>query len=263
MRLVQFVQGVRGAHGSIQSIQTINSIRSIQQIPTVQILTRSIHSNSLLRDKVDEKQPLELTADNFVTRLYKKIFRGVPKSKLKASGYILLTHCVQLTQLDKFFRVFDMPDTFYSWFLVTELHVWMLCARLMNEGDYGRIVRNSVVEALWQDCDQRAKSIGDMASSARSKQILQISEEFQAALFVYDEGLLGSDQELANALWRRFFLSMRDSEEKQVPDMEKVALLVDYVRRTMATLDNTDAVTLLMKGQVSWVPLNETINSCS
>ncbi len=38
----------------------------------------------------------------------------------------------------------------------------------------------------------------------------------QAALFVYDEGLLGSDQELANALWRRFFLSMRDSEEKQV-----------------------------------------------
>ena len=23
-------------------------------------------------------------------------------------------------------RTFDMPDTFYSWFLVTELHVWML-----------------------------------------------------------------------------------------------------------------------------------------
>ena len=39
---------------------------------------------------------------------------------------------------------------------------------------------------------------------------------FQAALFVYDEGLLGGDKELANALWRRFFLSMRDSEEKQV-----------------------------------------------
>ena len=30
-----------------------------------------------------------------------------------------------------------------------------------------------------QDCDQRAKSIGDMAGSARSKQILAISEEFQ------------------------------------------------------------------------------------
>ena len=81
-----------------------------------------------------------------------------------------------------------------------------------------------------------------MAASARGKQVAAIAEEFQvgeafldidesgdgkfilihnvvtpsgilhdhtqAALFVYDEGLLGSDIQLANALWRRFFLSM-------------------------------------------------------
>lgn len=197
--------------------------------------------------------------DNFVQKLYRKFFRGIPKSKLKASGYILLTHCVQKTDLEKFFRVFNMPDTFYSWFLVSELHVWMLSSRLMNEGEYGRSTRNAMVEALWQDCDQRAKSIGDMAASARSKQILSISEEFQAALFVYDEGLVGGDKELANALWRRFFLSMQEDEEQKVPDMEKLALLVDYVRRTMEYLDNTDAVTLLIKAQVEWKDLNETI----
>ena len=70
-----------------------------------------------------------------------------------------------------------MPDTFYSWFLVTELHVWLLGvihnrsysdksllfnniflqSRLMGEGDEGRIVRNAMVEALWIDCDNRAK----------------------------------------------------------------------------------------------------------
>ena len=33
---------------------------------------------------------------------------------------------------------------------------------------------------------------------------------------MYDEGLVGGDKELANALWRRFFLSMRDDEEDQV-----------------------------------------------
>ena len=27
----------------------------------------------------------------------------------------------------------------------------------------------------------------------------------QASLFIYDEGLIGGDKELANALWRRFF----------------------------------------------------------
>ena len=26
----------------------------------------------------------------------------------------------------EFFEEFGMPDTFYSWFLVTELHVWLV-----------------------------------------------------------------------------------------------------------------------------------------
>merc|ERR1712026_24657 len=82
-------------------------------------------------------------------------------------------------------------------------------ARLMGEGDEGRLVRNSMVEALWMDCENRAKAIGDMSLSARSKQIGGVAEEFQASLFIYDEGLLGNDMQLANALWRRFFLCMR------------------------------------------------------
>jgi len=192
---------------------------------------------------------------NMIQKLYKKIFRGVPKSKLRASGFVLLNYCAQLDQLEEFFRVFDMPDSFYSWFLVTELHVWMLSARLMQEGDYGREVRNAMVEALWQDCESRAKSIGEMATSIRSQKIIEISEEFQAALFVYDDGIMGDDKELANALWRRFFLSMRESEENQVPDMEKIALLVSYVRRNMHSLDNTDAFKLIVKNELSWQQL--------
>ena len=73
----------------------------------------------------------------------------------------------------------------------------------MTEGDQGRLVRNSMVEALWADCENRAKAIGDMSLSARSKQIANVAEEFQAALFIYDEGLVGNDMEMANALWRR------------------------------------------------------------
>jgi len=219
---------------------------------------RSMRTSAVLNKEV-EKTAIEMPEYNFVQKMYKKFFRGIPNSKLKASGYILLTHCVQLQNLEKFFRVFDMPDTFNSWFLVTELHIWMLSARLMTEGEYGRTTRNAIIEALWQDCDQRAKSISDLPSSIRTKQILDISEQFQAALFVYDEGLVGGDKELANALWRRFFLSQRESEEKQVPDMEKVALLVDYIRRTMQHLDNTDAVELIIQARVNWLDLHESI----
>lgn len=53
-----------------------------------------------------------------------------------------------------------MPDTFYSWFVVTELHVWMLSARVMAEGDDGRILRNGIVEALWCDVQLRTKKVG-------------------------------------------------------------------------------------------------------
>jgi len=202
---------------------------------------------------------LEMQNDNLVTRVYKKFFSGVPKSKLRASGYVLLTHCTQMTDLEKFFQTFEMPDTFYSWFLVTELHVWLLGARVMRDGDYGRLVRNAMVEALWQDCDIRAKSVADMAASMRSKNINAIAEEFQAALFVYDEGLLGNDIDLANSLWRRFFLSMREAEddEDQLPDPEKLELLVNYVRRVIRYLDTTESVDIIVKNKITWPALIE------
>jgi len=52
-----------------------------------------------------------------------------------------------------------MPDTFYSWFLVTELHVWMLMVRTMAEGEEGRYVRNNIVEAMWEDVITRVKKL--------------------------------------------------------------------------------------------------------
>jgi len=180
-------------------------------------------------------------------------------AKLKASGYILLTTCAQRTDIVKFFETFDMPDTFYSWFLVTELHVWLLGVRLMAEGEEGRLVRNSMVEALWADCENRAKAIGDMSASTRSKQIAGIAEEFQAALFIYDEGLLGTDMQLANALWRRFFLCMKESEEKEVPvpDPEKLLLLVNYVRGVAHYLESLDGVEIIVKNQITWPKLGQ------
>ena len=132
-----------------------------------------------------------------------------------------------------------------------------------------------MVEALWTDCENRAKAIGDLATryhqlkagwflyfklilfSLRSKYIAEISEQFQASLFVYDEGIVGNDIQLANALWRRFFLSMREVEEGsetggQLPDPEKLELLVRYVRRTASYLDSKDAADIIVRQQIVW-----------
>ena len=50
-------------------------------------------------------------------------------------------------------------------------------------------------------------------------------------MLIYDIGLAGSDVDLANSIWRRFFLGKDD------PDVEKMELLVKYVRKTVASLD--------------------------
>lgn len=53
-----------------------------------------------------------------------------------------------------------MPDTFHSWFVVRALHVWMLMARLMQEGEEGRLIRNALVEAMWEDVDLKSRQLG-------------------------------------------------------------------------------------------------------
>ena len=53
-----------------------------------------------------------------------------------------------------------MEDSFHSWFIIRGVHVWMLMVRLMNEGEKGRLVRNALVEAMWQDVDFKSKQLG-------------------------------------------------------------------------------------------------------
>ena len=80
-------------------------------------------------------------------------------------------------------------------------------------------------------------------------------------MFIYDEGLLGDDKALANALWRRFFLSQLEEEwgedeaDEFLPDPEKIEALVSYVRRTIKMLEDADVELLFKKHEVPWVSL--------
>lgn len=124
----------------------------------------------------------------------------------------------------EFLDELELPDTFYSWFVITELHVWMLSVRAMAEGDDGRVFRNSLVEALWTDVAQRVKQLGGGNPSAAREQVTQLSEQLQASFLAYDEGLQSDDTILAGAIWRRVY---------QQKDVDPVLLeaLVKYVRK--------------------------------
>ena len=81
--------------------------------------------------------------------------------------------------------------------------------------------------------------------------VAEIAEQFNAALMVYDEGIVGDDKALANAIWRRFLNCRPD------PDAEKLEMLVRYVRRTMSKLDKTPLNKLVVETDFDWVPLKD------
>lgn len=61
------------------------------------------------------------------------------------------------------FSELDLPDTFNSWFIITELHLWMVFIRLMHEGTKGSMIRNFMMEALWNDVGFRTKKLGTVS----------------------------------------------------------------------------------------------------
>lgn len=135
---------------------------------------------------------------------------------------------VDTIKYNEIFQKFNLPNTFNSWFIITELHIWMLMVRAMAEGaekgQDGMFMRNCIVEAMWSDVNKRAKKLNAANSSELRRQVLILSEQFQAALITYDEGLLLDDKVLAAALWRRFF-------EMNCDNYVHIEILVKYVRQ--------------------------------
>lgn len=193
--------------------------------------------------------------DGFFKRFIKKMgWIDNSRVRLRVSSCALYESVADNINYDEFFAHFQMPDTFNTWFLITELHVWMLLVRSMAEGAEkdaaGRFLRNCIVETMWNDVTTRAKQLSAHNPSVVRPQIQLLSEQFQAALISYDEGISFDDKALASALWRRFFSG-------HCKDYEKLELLVQYVRKQMAMLDETSRYDFAIKPKIKWLPLLE------
>ncbi|KAL8619274.1 hypothetical protein ACOMHN_056918 [Nucella lapillus] len=173
-----------------------------------------------------------------------------PKAVLNLSGFRLYICCTELVDHQQFFKELTMPDTFNSWFLVTDLHVWLSMVRLAHLGKDGRLLRNCLVKALWEDVEARSKQLGEAASlTARKEGVRQLADLFHASLFAYDEGLLGNDQVLAGAVWRIFFGMDQDV------DPAHIELVVSYIRKQVAHIDQQEEAAILSRGVMTFLPL--------
>lgn len=218
--------------------------RFLPTASTVHLLNnRSIHMTFIHCDNPSPSSApvVQNVQLGFVQKLFKKIgFLDIQKYRYMVLACLVYEHVLNQIDYNFFYKQFNMPDTLFSWFLVTELHVWMLMVRYMAEGKDGQFIRNNIVTAMWDDTKARTDKLGTIASNIKRKQIEELSSQFNAAIIGYDEGILSDDKVLAGALWRRFFYL-------ECNNPEHVELLLTYVRIQISLLDNIPTQEILRK----------------
>uniref|UniRef100_A0A8C4R4C0 Ubiquinol-cytochrome c reductase complex assembly factor 1 n=1 Tax=Eptatretus burgeri TaxID=7764 RepID=A0A8C4R4C0_EPTBU len=171
------------------------------------------------------------------------------KWKLRIAALRMYTCCVEDVVFEQFVKQCQLPDTLSTWFLVTQLHVWMCLVRMKQEGREGNYMCKYIVYAMWEDLQQRSAMM--KIDQLKIKQSMKaMTEMFYASLFGYDEGILSDDHILLAALWRHLF-------SFNLTDPRHLELMVEYVRKQVQYLDSFNSEDLLLTGTVRWRPLHE------
>ncbi|XP_040186033.1 ubiquinol-cytochrome-c reductase complex assembly factor 1 [Rana temporaria] len=215
-------------------------------------IRRTLHTSYKSSATKDELQPSEEEVGTFTKIIEAMGFTGplkYSKWKIKIAALRMYTCCVDRIDYEEFFEKCNLPDTLNSWFLVTQLHVWMCMVRMKQQGREGKYMCRFIVYSMWEDAEQRGKVMG-IDSVTMKKTMRALTEIFYASIFGYDEGIISDDRVLSAALWRNLF-NMRCDDPRQLE------LMVEYVRKQMQYLDSLNGEDLLLTGEVTWRPLVE------
>ncbi|OWF53431.1 ubiquinol-cytochrome-c reductase complex assembly factor 1-like [Mizuhopecten yessoensis] len=173
----------------------------------------------------------------------------VPYKELEIAGYRAWLSIIEFTDYQEFCTALELPDTFNTWYLMVELHVWIIMTRLILEGVEGRYFRNVLVSMMWKDVESRMQEVEEVSFNDRKHFLDQIKHHLHNAMLYYDEGLLSDDRALANALWNILF-------ERSDVSARSMETIVMYVRAQILFLDKIDSMLLLSKGCVPFRTLN-------
>ncbi|XP_003743327.1 ubiquinol-cytochrome-c reductase complex assembly factor 1 [Galendromus occidentalis] len=184
----------------------------------------------------------------------------VHSSQAERGGDALYEAAVDKVDHALWFKRFALPDTFVSWFAITELHAWMCAQRVMDDGfsRRGQGARDNLIKNMWTDCETRMKKLGPMASKKRQDGLFELADHFKLMMFVYDEGLNKDDQLLAAALWRGLF-----HRDEKFTEFHHLRTLVHYVRSNVDHLDKVPIGKLYEFDGFTWKPLEESIKATS
>ncbi|CCA73736.1 hypothetical protein PIIN_07691 [Serendipita indica DSM 11827] len=101
-----------------------------------------------------------------------------------------------------------IPQTFHTWFQMTNLHVWLLTVRIRAlPSPHGRYILQALVDFFFQDIEDRLRALLGPRISERTitSYMKEYRELWNGSQLSLDVGLVGGDWELAGAIWRNIF----------------------------------------------------------
>eukprot|EP00127_Corallochytrium_limacisporum_P003257 Clim_evm106s147 gene=Clim_evmTU106s147 len=203
--------------------------RTERQTVIVSLASRSITSEAYRKAKKIEQDRLPNTLESKVliaaghlTGMYSKGSLSVRMSKRMYDA------CYTASENTQIYDDLELPDTFMSWFAVTNLHVWLTMYRLRQEGQEHKPFTQELVNFFWQDVEERMRIAG-LSAMQISSSMKQLQPIYYGSLLSFDEGIESSDTILASALWRNIF--------QMKGDVDKVARMVNFVRYEAARLE--------------------------
>lgn len=135
---------------------------------------------------------------------------------------------------DFYYNRLGMPQTFFQWYQIEVLHIWMLYVRMREmPKKYGREYQQKLVNGVFEDIDYQLREVMRVDSDRTvNNHKKQFSQQLRGSVFSYDEALVSGDTVLASALWRNLYA------QSDLVDMTALEHLVRYVRANLYVLSN-------------------------
>ncbi|KAK6543835.1 Protein cbp3, mitochondrial [Orbilia ellipsospora] len=141
-----------------------------------------------------------------------------------------------------------------TWTHISNLHVWMLMTRIRNLEPRARakmwqqLLINHYYFHIEELLDKRH---GVSSRGKRQKYMKDLYELFRFTILTYDEAFVRGDAWMATAVWRCVFMSKEDM------DLQKLAIIVSYIRRVLSGLEKLDEETVLSAQVYFGNPMDE------
>ncbi|MCZ6763925.1 MAG: hypothetical protein O7C63_03205 [Alphaproteobacteria bacterium] len=180
--------------------------------------------------------------------MFGKWFRR--SARTNAAARTLYAAVVAQARKPAFYLHYAVPDTATGHFEMICLHMYASLRRLKSLGPEGAALAQATHDAMFADMDRhyREQGIGDLGVGKRVKNLAAF---LYGRIGVYDQGITGDEDALAQALRENLYGSVFDDQgaplaDGSSPSGNAVFAMAAYLRHAVAALDKIDPKELLL-----------------